>query len=96
MPETDRREWSASGPDGAGPEPEEPRWTLRTIAVRSAAAALLLSFLSSLYVTFRGVDHILAVVGLIVLAALVGMLAKRQRDAENPYRSDDFPDIGPR
>ncbi len=95
MSEPDR-EWSAPGSDHLETEPEEPRWTLRMIAVRSAAAALFVSFLSSLYVTFRGVEHIFAVVGLIVLAALVGMLAKRQRDAENPYRSDDYPDIRPR
>ncbi len=87
------RGWRDSGSHQAGEFGDRDRWTIRTVVVRAAALLLLFSFLSSLYVALRGVEHLLAVVGLLVVAAVVGIMAKRQRAAENPYRSDDPTDL---
>ena len=53
---------------------------------------LLLSLLSGIFVVLRGIENIAYVVGILAAAALVGIIAKKQRDAENPYRSHDPPD----
>lgn len=91
-------DWGDRGCNDLGPHrgreiEDGDSWTIRKFAIRVAALLLLFSFLSSLYVVLRGVEHVFVVIGLLVVAAIVGIMAKRQRDAENPYRSDDATDL---
>lgn len=71
---------------------EESRWTIRDFVARGVALLLLFSLLGGLYVTLRGIEHIVVVVVMLALGGIVGVMAKRQRDAENPYRRQDAPD----
>ena len=63
--------------------------TLRQLVIRFVALVLLLSFLGTLYLSFQGIQNIAIVVAILAGAALIAVLAKKQREAENPYRSDD-------
>ena len=77
------------GPDLA----DGSRQTFRQLVVRAVALLLLCSFLGSLYLAFRGVEHIGIVIAILGIAALVGIAAKKQRQSENPYRSGEPPDM---
>ena len=67
---------------------ESKQSTLRQLVVRFVAFLLLLSFLGTLYLSLRGIQDIAIVVAILAGAALIGLIARRQREAENPYRSD--------
>lgn len=71
----------------------EPRTTFRQFVIRFVALVLLVSFLGSLYFAFRGIEDILVVVGILLVVALVASIAKKQRESENPYDSDDHSDF---
>lgn len=68
---------------------ERKQSTLRQLVVRFVAFLLLLSFLGTLYLSLRGIQDIAIVVAILAGAALIGFIARKQREAENPYRSDD-------
>lgn len=71
----------------------ESRVTFRQLVIRFVALLLLASFLGGLWVTLRGIEDILVVIGILLAVALVARLAKKQRDAENPYDSDRPSDL---
>ncbi len=74
--------------------PSETRTTFRQLVVRAVAVFLLASLLGSLYLAFRGVEDIVVVIGILLVVALVARMARKQREAENPYRTADPPDYG--
>lgn len=67
--------------------------TIRQLVIRLVALLLLASFLGSLYVLLRGIEDILAVIGILLAIALLAILVKKQRDAENPYGSGEESDF---
>lgn len=71
----------------------ESRVTVRQLVIRFVALLLLASFLGGLWVTLRGIEDILVVIGILLVVALVARLAKKQRDAEKPYDSDRPSDL---
>ena len=73
--------------------PYEPRSTIRQVVIRLVALVLLVSFLGGLYVVFRGIEDILVVIGILLAVAAVASLAKKQRESENPYESDERSDF---
>lgn len=68
---------------------DENRHTLRQLVVRLVALIILFSLLGSSFLWLRGIENILIVVGILGVVALVGFMVRKQRAAENPYRSDD-------
>ena len=90
--------WDEEGAYGGGPSHEggledENRHTPRLLVIRAVALVLLFSLLGSSFIMLRGIQHISIVVGILGIAALVGILVKKQRESENPYRSDDPTDF---
>ncbi len=63
--------------------------TLRQLVIRIVAFVLLLSFLGTVYLSLRGVEDIAIVVAILAGVGLIAVIAKKQREAEDPYRSDD-------
>lgn len=72
---------------------EEGSWTLRQTVIRVAALLLLFSFLGALFLSLRGIEDILVVIGVLLAVALVAKLVRKQREAEHRYRSKDRPEI---
>ncbi len=72
---------------------ESGEWTPWRTVTRIVALVLLFSLLAGISLALRGIEDILVVIGILLVAALVAKIAKKQRQAENPYRSDDRPDI---
>ena len=68
-------------------------WTLGQTVIRVAALLLLFSFLGALFLALRGIEDILVVIGVLLAAALVAKLVRKQQEAEHPYRSKDRPEI---
>lgn len=81
----------ALGRDGGSGEGSG--WTIRQIVIRAGALLLLFSILGGAVRGLRGIDHIELVAAIVGLASLIGLIAKRQRASENPYSSDDSPEI---
>ena len=79
--------------DGDGRSGDGSGWTIRQIVIRAGALLLLFSFLGGAVRGLRGIAHIDVVAAIVGLASLIGLIAKRQRASENPYRSDDSPEI---
>ncbi len=75
--------------DSAGEE----RQTIRQIVIRFVAAALLFSLLGGMVLSLRAIKDIGIVVGILVIIAVAALVAKKQRESEHPYRSDDDSDI---
>ena len=71
------------------------RQTVRKFLVRVVAMLLLAGLLGSAFLGLRGIDHIGAVVAILAGAALVGYLAKAQRESEKPYEASDPQEYGP-
>ena len=91
-------QWGAEGRDhhdpyGEASSAEGSGWTLRQLATRAGALVLLFSILGSAIRMLRGIEYIEFVAALVGLAALIGAIAKRQRASEEPYRSEDSPEI---
>ena len=72
---------------------DEGNWTLRQTVIRVAALLLLFSFLGALFLALRGIEDILVVIGVLLAAALIAKLVRKQQEAERPYRSKDRPEI---
>ena len=90
--------WDEEGAYGRSPSHEggladENRHTPRLLVIRTVALVLLFSLLGGSFMMLRGIQHISIVVGILGIVALVGILVKKQRKSENPYRSDDPTDF---
>ena len=72
---------------------DEPLSSIRQLVIRLVASLLLLSFLGTLYLSLRGIQGIVLVIGILAAVAVVASLAKKQRAAENPYATEDPPDL---
>ena len=91
--------WDEEGAYGRRPSREggladRNRHTPRLLVIRAVALVLLFSLLGSSFIALRRIQHILIVVGILGVAALIGIIVKKQRESENPYRSDDPTDFG--
>ncbi len=80
-------------PHDEGGSAEGSRQTIRQFVIRAVALLLLFSLLGSVFLALRGIRHITLVVGILAVAAILGMIARKQRESEDPYRSDDPPDF---
>ena len=69
------------------------RQTIRKIVVRFVAAALLVSLLGSMFLALRGIQDIGVVVGALLIVAVAAWIAKKQRESERPYRSEEDSDF---
>ena len=90
--------WEEDSPYVRNPHDEgslagENRQTVRQLVIRAVALLLLFSVLGSAFLALRRIKHIAFVIALLGVAALVAIVAKKQRESENPYRSDDPQDI---
>ena len=86
--------WDEEGTYGRDPSggrglADEDRFTLRQLVIRAVALIVLFSVLGSAFLALRGIEHISIVFGLLGVAALVGIIVRKQRASENPYQSDD-------
>ena len=57
----------------------------------SRALLLLVSLLGGLFLSLRGIEDILVLIGGLLAAGLVARIAKRRQPPETPYRSQDRP-----
>lgn len=83
--------WEESGAaEVAGPR-DEGAWTLRQALIRGVAAAVLLSFVVPLYLTYRGVQDIVLVVAVLIGVAAVARFLRAQGESDDPYGPDEPP-----
>ncbi len=86
------RDWELDEPGSDGEWPAAGSgWTLRQAVIRVAALLLLVSLLGGLFLSLRGIEDILVLIGGLLAAGLVARIAKRRQPPETPYRSQDRP-----
>lgn len=86
-----RGHWEDDGhfDDDAIPETDNTVWKL---VVRVVAAVLLFSMLGGLLIAWRSVEGMLAFGFLVLVGFIAAVVSKQQREAEDPYGSEDPPD----
>lgn len=65
--------------------------TIWRMVVRAVAAVLLFAMLGGMLIVWRSVEGMIGIGALVLIGLIAAIVSKNQRDAEDPYGSDDPP-----
>lgn len=86
-----RGDWEEDGYYPEDDDLSEADNTIWKTVVRAVAAVLLFSMLGGLLIAWRSVEGMIGIGALVLIGLIAAIISKNQREAEDPYGSDDPP-----